>query len=135
VAILLTDSVNNAGETTDGGHPGWPRRRHQGLHHRRRTNFAPVPVDDPFTGRRCCAACRSRSTETLRGSPVTGGRYFRTTDGDALRRVCADIDRLEPSLLDGPLSRVPQHYGVTLAAGLLLACLACRRGTLFRRLP
>lgn len=60
---------------------------------------------------------------------ITGGRYFRATDADALRRVFAEVDRLERSPVRGrPRPRRRELFLplVLLAAALLLAEWALR---------
>jgi len=141
VAILLTDGVNNAG--TDTPLAAAELARTTGIKvytiGAGTNGFAPMPVEDPFTGQ-----------VVLRGVPVqidedtlkaiadkTGGRYFRAGDGAALRRIYGEIDRLERTKLDETRSgEYDPHYAPLLAIGLLLASLAwIGRGTLFRRLP
>ncbi len=58
---------------------------------------APVPMTDPFSGRRAMRRVPvSIDEETLRKiAESTGGRYFRATDADSLQEVYARIDELE----------------------------------------
>lgn len=141
IAILLTDGVNNAGETTPSAAAELARVEGIKVYTigAGTNGFAPMPVEDPFTGQKVLRGVPVEIDEdTLREiARVSGGQYFRATDGAALRRIYAEIDQLEPSELDATAYLDHrEHYGVTLAAGLLLACLAwLGRGTLFRRLP
>ncbi|MSP15556.1 MAG: VWA domain-containing protein [Myxococcales bacterium] len=141
VAILLTDGVNNAGETD----PTAAAKLAKSLGVKvyaigAGTNgVAPVRVTDPLSGR-----------SALRGVPVeideallrelaaeTGGRYFRATDADALRAVYQEIDRLERSrIMKVEFSTWHEHYATCVALALgLLASGWLLAGTLLRRGP
>lgn len=99
VIVLLTDGENNAGDLD-------PVRAAElaatfdikiytigaGT-----TGYAPFPTVDPFTGRRVLRNVEvTIDEETLRRiADATGGEYYRATDTDSLRRVYAEIDKLE----------------------------------------
>jgi Ca-activated chloride channel family protein len=141
VAILLTDGVQNAGETeplaaAELAHKSGVKVYSVGAG----TNgVAPIRVTDPFTGR-----------PTLTGMPVeideaslkaiaeqTGGKYFRATDGQALRHIYEEIDRLERTQFEEERFLEYREYypAVTLAGLGLLALSLLAGGTLLRRLP
>ncbi len=98
IIILLTDGVNNAGEidpitaaeaakalgiriyTIGAGKPGKAR----------------YPVDNPVFGRRYVIQENQIDEETLKKiASLTGGKYFRATDTESLRRIYADIGKME----------------------------------------
>lgn len=99
VVILLTDGQNNAGDIQ-------PLKAAEmastfnikvytiGVGTR---GMAPIPVKDPFTGREVLQPMEVNIDEdTLRKiADATGGQYFRATDTDSLRRIYAEIDKLE----------------------------------------
>jgi Ca-activated chloride channel family protein len=70
-------------------------------------------------------------------SDVTNGKFYRAADGDSMRRVFADIDKLERSKVEKK-DRVlwSEHFQIFLALALLslIADLALR-STIFRVLP
>lgn len=67
----------------------------------------------------------------------TGGQYFRATDHASLRRIYAEIDRLERTALEEErFTEYHQYYGWFVAIAMGLAVLALvLRGTVLRRLP
>ena len=101
--MLVTDGVNNAGEID----PGSAAAVAQGLGLRVYTvgvgtvGEAPIKVRgrDPLTGRVVEQTVRMKvevDEELLQKiAQRTGGRFYRTTDPDALSQVFAEIDRLE----------------------------------------
>jgi len=141
VAILLTDGVNNAGEetplsaaelaktqgvkvyTVGAGTNGW----------------APVRAVDPFSGATVLRRMRVViDEETLQEvAERTGGKYFRATDAEGLKRVYREIDKLERTKFqEDRLPEFKEYYAYFMALGLILACLGwVSRETLFRRLP
>lgn len=141
VAILLTDGVNNAGEESPLGAAELARTQEVKVYTigAGTNGLAPMRVQDPFSG-----------AMVLRGVPVeideatlqriaehTGGSYFRVADAEALRRVYAEIDRLERTRqTEERFREYHEHYALPLTAGLMLAGLGLlARGTIFRRLP
>jgi Ca-activated chloride channel family protein len=61
-----------------------------------RGGIVPVPVDDPVFGRRIQMVRMDVDDHLLRQiASVTGGRFFRATDSDALSNIYGEIDRLE----------------------------------------
>lgn len=67
----------------------------------------------------------------------TSGQYFRATDHASLRRIYAEIDRLERTALEEErFTEYHQYYGWFVAIAMGLAVLALLlRGTVLRRLP
>jgi Ca-activated chloride channel family protein len=67
----------------------------------------------------------------------TGGKWFLAEDGDALRKVYAEIDRLEKSDLGEIVFRsYRERFAIPLILGILLLVLAEALGeTIFRRTP
>ena len=99
VLILLTDGQSNAGDID-------PLKAAELAHSQGikvytigagTQGLAEVPDVDVFTGRTVMRQVQvSIDEETLRKiADVTGGRYYRATDTDSLRKVYADIDKLE----------------------------------------
>jgi Ca-activated chloride channel family protein len=63
---------------------------------------APMPVEDPFTGRQGIQWVPvSIDEETLtKVASLTGGKYFRATDTDSLEKIYTEIDQLEKSRVE-----------------------------------
>lgn len=144
VAIVLTDGVSNAGEiaplaAADLAHDAGVKVYTIGAG----TNgVAAIKVADPFTGEPRLVSTRVEIDEdTLRAiAERAGGRYFRALDGEGLRQVYRDIDRLERSDLreqSRPRYRKHEEYYVWFvgAAMILVALGLVLRGSVFRRLP
>jgi Ca-activated chloride channel family protein len=99
----------------------------------------PAYVNTPFGRHKVMTQIVSSINPTLlmKIADVTNGKFYRATDGDALRRIFADIDKLERSKVEKK-DRVlwSEHFQVFLALALiaLLADLALR-STVFRVLP
>jgi Ca-activated chloride channel family protein len=99
---------------------------------------APVPARMPSGRVRIVRKDYRLDEETLRTmAERTGGRYLRAPDVEALRRVFAEIDRLERREAEG-IRRVPVgrlgHYLALAAAGALAAALALS-ATVLRTAP
>ncbi|HEY3356538.1 MAG TPA: VWA domain-containing protein [Polyangia bacterium] len=141
VAILLTDGVNNAGEEAPLAAAELARTQGVKVYTigAGTNGVAPIRVKDPFSGQSQLHAMPVEIDEaTLKEIAArTGGRYFRATDGEALRRIVQEIDQLERSVLTEERYReYHEHYGLFVALGLLAAALGLLgRGTIFRRLP
>lgn len=141
VAILLTDGVQNAGDTeplaaaelaaTVGVKVYTVGAGTNGL--------APVRAEDPFTGRSVLRSVPVEIDEEVLEAIAakTDGRYFRATDAKGLREIYGEIDRLERTRFQEDRYReYHEYYRAVTAAGLLLASLGwLAAGTLFRRLP
>jgi len=124
VLILLTDGQNNRGEID----PLTAASAAQALGIRIYTigvgteGYAPYPVRDPWGGISYQQVPVKIDEELLRKiADQTGGKYFRATDEQALRKVYQEIDKLEKSKI-----RVRQYrqraelYSSYLGLGLLL---------------
>jgi len=141
VAVLLTDGVNNAGTETPLAAAELAKTQGVRVYTvgAGTDGLAPVRVKDPFTGESVLRPIRVEiDEETLRGiADRTGGQYFRATDGDGLRAVYQEIDRLERTRITEERWReYDEHYALALACGLLLAAGAwLARGAVFPRLP
>jgi Ca-activated chloride channel family protein len=98
VVILLTDGVNNAGKVSPLTAAEAARALGvkvyaiaAGTH-----GEAPMPVTDRFGRERVVMAPVEVDEETLtKVAETTGGRFFRATDSDSLKRIYEEIDRLE----------------------------------------
>ncbi|PQO39397.1 aerotolerance regulator BatA [Blastopirellula marina] len=82
---------------------------------------APVPVVDPFTGRRTFQMAQVNIDEqTLKTiADATGGQYYRATDTESLEKIYNEIDQLEKSRVEAQhfvdyreLAIEPIHAGV-----------------------
>ena len=124
ILILLTDGQNNRGEID----PVTAAAAAQALGIRVYTigvgteGYAPYPVRDPWGGINYQQVPVKIDEELLRKiSDQTGGKYFRATDEQALRKVYQEIDKLEKSKI-----RVHQYrqraelFPSLLGIGLLL---------------
>ncbi len=104
VIILLTDGENNSGDLD----PLPAAELAQSLGIKIYTigvgtrGQAPVPVTDPFSGRRVLQMMPVTIDEdTLKQvATTTGGRYFRATDTDSLENIYREIDQLEKSYVE-----------------------------------
>jgi Ca-activated chloride channel family protein len=100
VVILLTDGINNRGAVD----PLTAAQLAKALGVRvytigvGTTGLAPVPVDDPQLGRRYARLPVEIDEAILtQVAALTGGRYFRAKDTQALAAIYREIDRLERS--------------------------------------
>ena len=140
IAILLTDGVNNRGETS----PQQAAELATTLGIRVYTvgagtnGLAPIRVTDPF-GRTFLQRVPVEIDEKILRSIAdkSGGRYFRATDAATLERVYREIDALERSeFVEQRFRQYNELYVYALAAGLVLCALAwLLQATLLRRLP
>jgi Ca-activated chloride channel family protein len=141
IAILLTDGVQNAGQTDPV--PAAELARTLGVKvysiGAGTNGFAPVRVVDPLTGRPTLASVPVEIDEsTLKAvSEKTQGRYFRATDGETLRRIYQEIDRLERTQFEEErYLQYREFYPAATVIGLVLLVLGALAGaTLLRRLP
>lgn len=104
VVILLTDGQNNAGKVP----PLTAAESAKALGYRVYTigtgtrGTAPFPQVDPFGRKIYVNVPVDIDEDTLRKiAETTGGRYFRATDTDGLRRIYDDIDKLETTSEEG----------------------------------
>jgi Ca-activated chloride channel family protein len=104
VIILLTDGENTAGELE----PVEAAEIAQTIGIKIYTigvgtrGQAPVPVQDPFTGRQTIRMMPVNIDEATleRVAETTGGKYFRATDTDSLVKIYEEIDRLEKTKVE-----------------------------------
>ncbi len=140
VAILLTDGVNNRGETA----PLQAAELAATLGIKVYTvgagtnGMAPVRVTDAF-GRRFLSRMPVEIDEKMLRAIAekTSGRYFRATDDKTLSQVYREIDALERSeFIEQRYRQYHEYYPLALAVGLLLAAAAwLLQATLLRRVP
>lgn len=140
VVILLTDGENNAGSIA----PLTAAEIAKEFGIRVYTigvgtiGTAPFPMTNMF-GQRVYQDVEVRINEDLltEVAEMTGGRYFRATDNESLRKVYEEIDQLEKSKIDVTEYRKRKEEFLPLALlGLLLLSLELiLRNTLLRTLP
>ncbi|MCD4824021.1 MAG: VWA domain-containing protein [Phycisphaerae bacterium] len=152
IIILLTDGENNCGDldplqAAELAKAMGIRIYTIGVGTRGR---APVPVTNPFTGREQLQWVQvSIDENTLKKiAGATSGKYFRATDTDSLRKIYAQINKLEKTKIEerrfgdykelalrpfrlGPLTVPP----LLLIAFLMLACECALANTWLRKLP
>lgn len=140
VIILLTDGVNNAGEID----PLTAARAAQALGVKIYTigagtqGFAPFPVPDVF-GRKAYQQVRIDIDEKLLQAiaQVTGGKYFRATDTESLRKIYNAIDALEKTRIEQAayFEYDELFVRVLLAALMILVIELVLSNTLFLKIP
>ena len=140
VAVLLTDGVNNRGDTA----PLQAAELAATLGIKVYTvgagtnGMAPVRVTDGF-GRRFLSRMPVEIDEKMLRAIAdkTGGRYFRATDDKTLTQVYREIDALERSeFVEQRYRQYHEYYPLALTLGLMLATLAwLLQATLLRRVP
>lgn len=141
IAILLTDGVQNAGQTEPLAAAELARTLGVKVYSigAGTNGLAPIRVTDPFTGRPALTGVPVEIDEpTLKAvAEKTQGRYFRATDGEALRRIYQEIDRLERTQFEEEhFLEYREHYPVVTAIGLVLILFGALSGaTIFRSLP
>jgi Ca-activated chloride channel family protein len=141
IIVLLTDGDNNAGKVT----PATAAEAAKALGIKVYTvgagtrGYAPVPVQDRFSGRTFYQNIRVEVDEkTLREiAAMTNAQYYRATDGKSLREIFEQIDKMEKSTVE--LDQYKQYRDLFpwfLGAGFAMIVLQAVLGeTLFRRLP
>ena len=100
VVVLVTDGVNNSGQIS-------PRMAADIAHNLDikvytigvgRRGQAPMPVMDPYGNVMIAMADVEIDEEVLREvAKITGGKYFRAENADALTKIYEEIDQLEKS--------------------------------------
>lgn len=124
IVVLLTDGENNMGVIT----PVTAAQAAQAMGVRVYTvgassqEPAPFPVDDPFGRRRYVRVMPDVDDgELTRLAELTGGLYFRATDFDSLKKVYAQIDELERTVVEEErFLRFEERFAPWVWAGLLL---------------
>jgi len=152
IIILLTDGENNAGQIDPV--PAAELAATMGVKIYTigvgTKGRAPVPVTNPFTGRKTMQWVRVNIDEAMlkRIAEMTAGRYFRATDTQSLESIYQEIDHLEKTRIE------EKHYvdyrefaiesihtaGWTLppllwSAFILLAAQSVLAYTVFRQIP
>jgi Ca-activated chloride channel family protein len=140
IIILLTDGVNNAGKVP----PLTAADAAQALGIKCYTigvgtrGEAPWPYTDQFGRRQQRMMQVDIDEETLtKVSDKTGGKYFRADSSETLRRIFAEIDRLEKSTVEVKKFqryRELAHWLMALGLGVLVAEIVLGN-TLMRKLP
>lgn len=141
VVILLTDGAQNAGEMS----PVQGAQVAEALGIKVYTigagtaGSAPVRVEDPLSGRSVIQLMPVEIDEESMKEIAsrTGGRYFRATDGNALREIFREIGRLERTdIVEERFLNYDEYFGWFALAGALAACAGWLLGTtVFRRYP
>ncbi|HEX9639403.1 MAG TPA: VWA domain-containing protein [Acidobacteriota bacterium] len=140
VVILLTDGVNNRGEIA----PLTAAELAKAVGVKIYTigagtrGSALFPVDDPLLGRRYVRLPVEIDEEVLRQvARITGGRYFRATNKQALEQIYAEIGRLEKTEVEVKhYTRTTELFPLFLIGALALVGLEAGLGaTRFRTLP
>jgi Ca-activated chloride channel family protein len=140
VVVLLTDGMNNAGKVA----PETAAEAARAMGVKVYTigagarGEAPVPVKDQFGNQQIVMARVDVDEDTLREiADETGGKFFRATDTDSLRRIYAEIDRMEKTT--HPVNKFEKYqelFGLAVVPGLMLLGLSLGLDqTRFRRLP
>jgi Ca-activated chloride channel family protein len=140
LVVLLTDGQNNAGKVT----PDTAAQAAKALGVKVYTigagvrGEAPVPVTDAFGNKRLVLAKVDVDEDALQKiADGTGGKFYRATDTDSLKRIYSEIDRLEKTTHTlKTFERQSEMFGwaVVPALGLLGLSLGLQQ-TRFRRLP
>ena len=129
VVILLTDGINNAGDLS----PANAAAAAKALGIRvytvgaGATGIVLMPVQDPFGGTQYVRQRSDIDETTLRHiADTTGGKYFRATDLDSLKRVYDEIDSLEKTEIEvHQYTRYKERFMPFVLTGLI--CLASER--------
>jgi len=141
VILLLTDGVHNAGAVQPRDAIALAKRAGLkiyaiGIGH---SGTAPFPVQDPFFGRTVLRPVEVEFDDKIlkAAAEETGGRYFHADDTASLRKVYAEIDRLERSITEKAVyMEFHELYAWPLVIGLALLLLeALLSATRFRTLP
>lgn len=140
VMVLLTDGVNNRGEID----PVTAAELASSFGIKAYTigvgiqGTAPYPVEDPVFGKRYVQVQVEIDEEVLgKIASITGGRYYRATNVEALRKIYEEIDQMEKTIVK-TRNRIiyTEMYPVFVVPAFLLLSLGMIvTGTLFRRLP
>jgi Ca-activated chloride channel family protein len=141
VCILLTDGCSNTGEIA----PLQAAQVARALGIRVYTvgagteGYAPIRVEDPFTGRKVLRQIAADLDEKTLGAIAqeSGGRYFRASDAEGLRSCYREIDRLERTqVAEVRYLQYHELFYALVALSLLLASTSfVLEATWLRRLP
>ncbi len=140
VVILLTDGRNNAGEIDPASAASLAQACGVKVYSIGVGSKGPVPmpVQDPFFGRRYVQVELDLDTKTLKEiARITGGQFFLATDAEGLKSIYDEIDKMEPTTY-----RLREHtvYSEKATTFMLPALILLGLGCLFsltiaRRLP
>jgi len=140
VIVLLTDGVNNTGKIA-------PLTAAEAAHALGVKVYtiaagsegpAPIPITDEFGRRRIITIPVDVDEKNLKTiADITGGRFYRATDTDSLRRIYGEIDRLEKTTQSmKKYENFRDLFALALVpAFLLLGAELGLAHTRFRRLP
>jgi len=140
IIILLTDGENNKGEVD----PLTAARVAQALGIKIYTigagkkGTAMYPVDDPVLGRHYVPMQVRIDEQTLKEiARITDGRYFRATNSNKLKKIYAEIGKMEKTKIEvKEFTRYQDYFVYLLTAGLLLLLLELiLANTYFKKLP
>ncbi len=140
IVILMTDGQNNAGKVP----PLTAAEAAQTLGVKVYTigvgirGMAPFPVQDVFGGKRYVQQPVDIDEDTLtKVAEKTGGKYYRADSTDTLRKVYADIDRLEKTEVQvKKFVRYQELFGWVVLPGMILLLLeVILANTVWRKLP
>jgi len=139
VAILLTDGVNNSGTVS----PGMAAEIAKEYNVRVYTigvgseGTAPYPVQTAFGIQYQNQEVKIDEGILKEISEMTGGKYFRATDNEKLRKIYDEIDQLEKTIIqEKKYTNVEERFfWFVLVAVMLLILEAVLRNTVFRQLP
>lgn len=140
VIVLLTDGVNNRGEIdpitaaelakTFGIKTYTIGVGKQGT--------APYPVEDPVFGKRYVQIEVEIDEEVLEEiASITGGKYYRATNPEALREIYDEIDRMEKTIVNKRSHMVytELYPAFVVPAIFLLSVSVIVSGSVLRRIP
>ncbi len=140
IIVLLTDGVNNSGKIQ----PLDAAKMAQALGIKiytigaGTTGIVPFPVKDEFGNRHYEQAQFDLDEDTLKKIAVmTGAEYFRAVDTESLRRIYAEIDKLEKTKIEekGYKQYEPLFWYFVDAAIVLLALEVILTNTVFLKIP
>jgi Ca-activated chloride channel family protein len=140
VIVLLTDGMNNAGKVS----PQTAAEAARAMGVKVYTiaagsqGEAPVPVKDELGNQRIVMAKVDVDEEALKKiADETGGKFFRATDTDSLKKIYASIDRMEKTTHHvKKFESYHELFALAAVPGLLLMGLTLGlEQTRFRRLP
>lgn len=140
IIVLLTDGQNNAGEIE----PVTAAELAQALGIKIYTvgagtqGYANYPIIDPIFGKRYIRQKVDVDEVTLkRIADITGGKYFRATDYESLKRIYEEIDSLEKTKIETEIYTEYKEEFLTflLPALFLLGLEWLLANTRFRKIP
>ncbi|HXI71872.1 MAG TPA: VWA domain-containing protein [Verrucomicrobiae bacterium] len=140
VVVLLTDGMNNAGKVA----PQTAAEAAKAMGVKVYTigagaqGEAPMPVKDQFGNQQIVMAKVDVDEAMLKKiADETGGKFFRATDTDSLKKIYAEIDRMEKTTHQvKKFEKYHELFALAVVPGLMLLGLSLGLDqTRFRRLP